>query len=419
MFVDEVVLKLVAGKGGDGCTSFRREKYVEFGGPNGGNGGRGSNIIFKTDKSLRTLIDLKMKKLIKGNKGTNGSGSDKNGANAEDIIIKVPMGTVVTNANTNELIVDLISEEQEEIIANGGRGGRGNKAFATNENKAPTMSELGQPGEEIEIKCELKMLADVGLIGLPNVGKSTILSMVSNAKPKVASYHFTTLTPNLGVVKIYNDEFVIADLPGLIEGASSGAGLGFQFLRHASRTKVLMHVIDMSASEGRDPIEDYQLILNEIKNYDQEMLSKESVVVANKMDIDGAEENFKIFQKKYPDTKIFKISAIMNKGFEELLKHLNILVKSKVINDESKVQEKIYKYKKEEPFKISKKENQFIITGKKIEDLVSMTRFDDNESLNRFIRVTKAMGIDDALIEAGAEIGDEVKILDKIFNFKH
>jgi GTP-binding protein len=254
MFVDEVVIKLVAGNGGDGCTSFRREKYVAMGGPNGGNGGHGANIIFKVDKSLHTLIDLRMQKLIKGNKGINGKGSDQNGANAENIIINVPEGTIVTNIKTKETICDLVGANSEVIVAHGGKGGRGNRSFATHDNPAPKMSELGYPGEELEVKCELKMLADVGLVGLPSVGKSTLLSIISNATPKIAAYHFTTLSPNLGVVKVYDNSFVIADLPGLIEGASEGLGLGYKFLRHAERTKVLAHVIDMSGSEGRNPI---------------------------------------------------------------------------------------------------------------------------------------------------------------------
>ena len=226
MFVDEVKVKIIAGKGGDGCTSFRREKFVEMGGPNGGNGGKGADIIFKTDKSLRTLIDLKMMKTIKGDKGVSGKGSNQNGAGAEDIIIKVPMGTTITNFETGDIIADLIKEDEEKIVAFGGRGGRGNKALATRENKAPHTSELGQPGEELIVKCELKVLADVGLVGFPSVGKSTILSMISGATPKIAAYHFTTLSPNLGLVRVYDDTFVIADLPGLIEGASDGIGLG-------------------------------------------------------------------------------------------------------------------------------------------------------------------------------------------------
>ena len=265
MFVDEVSVKLIAGKGGDGCTAFRREKYIAMGGPNGGNGGKGADIIFVADESLRTLIDLKMQKIIKGSKGNNGKGSDRNGANAENVYIKVPEGTVVSNKETGEIICDLVKNGQECIVAHGGRGGRGNKSFATHDNPAPKMSELGAPGEEVEIKCELKMLADVGLVGFPSVGKSTILSVISNATPKIAAYHFTTLSPNLGVVRVYDDTFVMADLPGLIEGASEGLGLGFQFLRHTSRCKVIAHVLDMSRESARNPIEDYEIIKNELK----------------------------------------------------------------------------------------------------------------------------------------------------------
>ena len=263
MFVDEVSVKLIAGKGGDGCTAFRREKYIAMGGPNGGNGGKGADIIFVADESLRTLIDLKMQKIIKGSKGNNGKGSDRNGANAENVYIKVPEGTVVSNKETGEIICDLVKNGQECIVAHGGRGGRGNKSFATHDNPAPKMSELGAPGEEVEIKCELKMLADVGLVGFPSVGKSTILSVISNATPKIAAYHFTTLSPNLGVVRVYDDTFVMADLPGLIGGASEGLGLGFQFLRHTSRCKVIAHVLDMSRESARNPIEDYEIIKNE------------------------------------------------------------------------------------------------------------------------------------------------------------
>ena len=269
MFVDEVKIKLIAGKGGDGCTSFRREKFIAMGGPNGGNGGKGASIIFKTDKSLKTLIDLKVKKIIKGDKGVNGKGDDRNGANAEDVIIKVPEGTVVTDLSTGNVICDLI--DGEFVVAKGGRGGRGNRAFATHDNPAPKMSELGAPGEELEVKCELKVLADVGLVGLPSVGKSTLLSVISNATPKIAAYHFTTLSPNLGVVKVYDDSFVMADLPGLIEGASEGIGLGHKFLRHAERTKVIAHVVDMSGIEGNDPIESYEIIVNELKKYDESL----------------------------------------------------------------------------------------------------------------------------------------------------
>ena len=419
MFVDEVYVKLIAGKGGDGCTSFRREKFVAMGGPNGGNGGHGANIVFEVDKSLRTLIDLKMQKIIKGDKGVNGKGSDRNGANAEDVIIKVPEGTVVSNKNTGEVICDLITDGQREIIAHGGRGGKGNRAFATHDNPAPKMSELGAPGEEIEIKCELKMLADVGLVGFPSVGKSTLLSIISNASPKIAAYHFTTLSPNLGVVRVYDDTFVLADLPGLVEGASSGLGLGFQFLRHTSRCKVIAHVVDMSGLEGRDPINDYEIIINELKAYDERLLKKPSVIIASKMDLDGAKQNLETFKKKYPNEKIYPISSIYNEGIDVLIKDLNELVKTSAsVVEEDMNNFKEYKFVSEKPFTIAKEDGIWVVKGEKVEQLFKMTRFTEDESVLRFAHKLKKIGVEEALTKAGAKIGDEVKILDYIFNFK-
>ena len=419
MFVDEVYVKLIAGKGGDGCTSFRREKFVAMGGPNGGNGGHGANIVFEVDKSLRTLIDLKMQKIIKGDKGVNGKGSDRNGANAEDVIIKVPEGTVVSNKNTGEVICDLVTDGQREIIAHGGRGGKGNRAFATHDNPAPKMSELGAPGEEIEIKCELKMLADVGLVGFPSVGKSTLLSIISNASPKIAAYHFTTLSPNLGVVRVYDDTFVLADLPGLVEGASSGLGLGFQFLRHTSRCKVIAHVVDMSGSEGRDPINDYEIIINELKAYDERLLKKPSMIIASKMDLDGAKQNLETFKKKYPNVKIYPISSIYNEGIDVLIKDLNELVKTSAsVVEEDMNNFKEYKFVSEKPFTIAKEDGIWVVKGEKVEQLFKMTRFTEDESVLRFAHKLKKIGVEEALTKAGAKIGDEVKILDYIFNFK-
>lgn len=419
MFVDEVYVKLIAGKGGDGCTSFRREKFVAMGGPNGGNGGHGANIVFEVDKSLRTLIDLKMQKIIKGDKGVNGKGSDRNGANAEDVIIKVPEGTVVSNKNTGEVICDLVTDGQREIIAHGGRGGKGNRAFATHDNPAPKMSELGAPGEEIEIKCELKMLADVGLVGFPSVGKSTLLSIISNASPKIAAYHFTTLSPNLGVVRVYDDTFVLADLPGLVEGASSGLGLGFQFLRHTSRCKVIAHVVDMSGSEGRDPINDYEIIISELKAYDERLLKKPSVIIASKMDLEGAKQNLETFKKKYPNEKIYPISSIYNEGIDVLIKDLNELVKTSAsVVEEDMNSFKEYKFVSEKPFTIAKEDGIWVVKGEKVEQLFKMTRFTEDESVLRFAHKLKKIGVEEALTKAGAKIGDEVKILDYIFNFK-
>ena len=286
MFVDETVLKVIAGKGGDGCTSFRHEKYIEMGGPDGGNGGKGADIIFVVDKSLRTLIDLRYNKTIKGDKGVNGKGSNRNGANAKDVIIKVPEGTTIYDIDTNLVLADLTKDKEEFIVAHGGRGGRGNRAFATQQEPAPRMSEYGEPGEFRKIKVELKVMADVGLIGMPSVGKSTLLSQISGAHPKIAEYHFTTLSPNLGVVKLKDGrDFVIADLPGLIEGAADGLGLGHKFLKHAMRTRILAHVLDMGSYEGRDPIEDYKTIKSEYEKFSDKLKNKLEIVIANKKDL--------------------------------------------------------------------------------------------------------------------------------------
>lgn len=420
MFVDELDIKLIAGSGGDGSTSFRREKYVPMGGPDGGNGGRGANIIFKVDKNLKTLIDLSYKKIIKADKGENGKGSNKYGKNAEDVIIKVPAGTTITSKDTNELIADLTTDEEEVIVAHGGRGGRGNKAFATHDNPAPKFSEKGEPGEELIVHLELKVLADVGLVGLPSVGKSTILSLISSAKPKIAAYHFTTLSPNLGVVKIKNgDSFVIADLPGLIEGASVGVGLGHEFLRHAMRTKILAHVIDMGASEGRDPIEDYKVIRKEIEEYNGSLKKKQEIVIANKMDLDSAQDNLEKFKKAYPNLEVIEISCMNNTGIDDLINILNEKLKEipevKLYNE---ADYKLYKFVDKAPYTITRDGNIWIVKGKEIETLLKMTRFEEDEGALRFARKFKGMGIEDELERMGAKPGDEVQILDYMFTFK-
>ena len=420
MFVDELDIKLIAGSGGDGSTSFRREKYVPMGGPDGGNGGRGANIIFKVDKNLKTLIDLSYKKIIKADKGENGKGSNKYGKNAEDVIIKVPAGTTITSKDTNELIADLTTDEEEVIVAHGGRGGRGNKAFATHDNPAPKFSEKGEPGEELIVHLELKVLADVGLVGLPSVGKSTILSLISSAKPKIAAYHFTTLSPNLGVVKLKNgDSFVIADLPGLIEGASVGVGLGHEFLRHAMRTKILAHVIDMGASEGRDPIEDYKVIRREIEEYNGSLKKKQEIVIANKMDLDSAQDNLKKFKKAYPDLEVIEISCMNNTGIDNLINILNEKLKEipevKLYNE---ADYKLYKFVDKAPYTITRDGDIWIVKGKEIETLLKMTRFEEDEGALRFARKFKGMGIEDELERMGAKPGDEVQILDYMFTFK-
>ena len=424
MFQDEVKIKVIAGKGGDGCTSFRREKFVEMGGPNGGNGGKGASIIFKTDPGLRTLIDLHMMKQIKGDKGTNGKGSNRNGANTEDVYISVPMGTTIYDDENNIVLADLTKENEEYVVARGGRGGRGNRAFATHDNPAPRMSELGEPGESLIVRCELKVLADVGLVGMPSVGKSTLISNVSNCNAKIGAYHFTTLSPNLGVVRARNGKtFVMADLPGLIEGAHEGVGLGDKFLRHAMRTKVIAHVLDMGGSEGRNPLEDYEIIKNELSLYDETLKNKPSIIIANKIDLENAEDNLSKFKEKYPDEKIFEISALNKEGLNDLIDYLQELVEKcdeVILYDENQLKESrvLYKFKNEKPFTVKRENNIWILSGHDIETLFYMTRFDEDESVERFGRKLRGMGVEDELERMGAKRGDEVKILDYIFIFK-
>ncbi len=422
MFVDEVTLKMIAGAGGDGCTAFRREKYVPLGGPYGGNGGRGSNIYFMVDTGLHTLLDLRYQKLIKGDKGENGKGKNQHGKNAEDIYIKVPQGTVVTDLDTGLILADLKGKDDCVLIARGGRGGRGNTAFKTHENTAPNFSENGEPGEVRNLKIELKLLADVGLVGFPSVGKSTFISKVSRAKPKIASYHFTTLSPNLGVVKARNgDSFVIADLPGLIEGASKGEGLGDQFLRHIERTKVILHVLDIAGSEGRNPIEDYEKINEELRNFNPKLLKRPQVVLANKMDLPQAEENLEKFKEKYKDLKVFATSSLEGKGLEDVIDYLDIILKEQkeeaLYEDDAFESHVLYTFKKETPFEITKEDDTYVISGEKIEKLFKMTKFSSDEAVYRFANKLRKMGIDEKLEEMGIEEGDMVRILDYYFEY--
>ena len=423
MFVDEITLKVIAGAGGDGCTSFRREKFVPMGGPDGGNGGRGANIIFKVDPGLKTLIDLRYMKTIKGSHGVHGKGSNKYGSNAEDVIVKVPMGTTIMDADTNLIIADLVNENDEVIVAKGGRGGKGNKSFATHDNPAPKFSEKGEPGEIKILKIELKMLADVGLVGLPSVGKSTLISQISASKPKIAAYHFTTLSPNLGVVKLKDHRsFVMADLPGLIEGASEGVGLGIKFLKHAIRTKILVHIIDMSGIEGRSPIDDYLTIRNEIEKYSEKLAKKKEIVVANKMDIEGANKNLEEFKNKFKDLDIYPISAMNNEGLESLVEHiadvLDNISESPVYSENELESHMVYKFKEEKPYTITKDNDVWILKGEEIEKLFMMTKFNEDEAVLRFARKLRGMGVEDELTKLGAKRGDEVQILDYIFEFK-
>lgn len=425
MFVDEVEIRVEAGNGGDGCTAFRREKYVPMGGPFGGNGGHGSDIIFKVDEGLHTLLDLRYQKLIKGKKGENGRGKNQHGKGADPIIIKVPQGTVVTDLDTGLVLADLSKKDDQEIIAKGGRGGRGNTAFKTQTNTAPDYSENGEEGEQKNLKVEVKMLADVGLVGLPSVGKSTIISMVSRSKPKIAAYHFTTLTPNLGVVKASDGRsFVMADLPGLIEGASQGEGLGDKFLKHIERTKVIAHVIDMSASELRDPYEDYQLINKELAAFNEKLIKKPQIIIANKMDLPHAKEELEKFKEKIgKDIEIYEISAATNTGIQKVIDRLADLVDevpNSPLYEESQIESHVlYKFKKEEPFIITKDDDgTWAISGKEVERIFKMTKFSSDEAAYKFAKKLTKMGIDQKLEELGAEEGNQVRILDFYFDYR-
>ncbi len=424
MFIDEVQIEVHAGNGGDGCTAFRREKYIPMGGPFGGNGGRGSNIVFKVDEGLHTLLDLRYNRIIKGKKGENGTGKNCNGKNSEDVVIRVPQGTVITDLDTNLIVADLKNKNDEVIVAYGGRGGRGNTAFKTPSNPAPNFSENGEPGEVKYLKVELKMLADVGLVGLPSVGKSTLISQVSKAKPKIAAYHFTTLTPNLGVCKDkLGRSFVMADLPGLIEGASEGEGLGDRFLRHIERTRVIAHVIDMSGFEGRDPYDDYVTINQELEKFSKKLIEKPQIIIANKMDIETARENLVNFKQKV-DRPIYEISAMNNEGLEEVLVALGDLIEkteeTPLFEEDQLEGHVLYKFKKEEPYTITREDNgTWVLSGEELEKLFRMTKFTTEEGILRFTRRLRKMGVDDKLEELGAQEGDIVRILDFEFEYRN
>ena len=424
MFVDEVEVELVAGNGGNGCTAFRREKYVAMGGPFGGDGGKGGDIIFRADTGLNTLLDLRYQKIYRAEKGSNGEGKNKDGKNAEDLIVKVPLGTVVTDKETNKIIADLTKPNQEKVIARGGRGGRGNSSLRTKSNTCPTYSENGEEGEHKFIKVELKLLADVGLVGLPSVGKSTIISCLSEARPKIASYHFTTLKPNLGVVKARTGKtFVLADLPGLIEGASLGAGLGDKFLKHVERTKVIAHVIDMAATEGRDPYDDYVLINKELGDFNKKLLEKPQIIIANKKDVESFEENINKFKEKVKDIKIFEVSAAKNEGLQDVADYLSEMLESMpntFIEETENIEDhKDYKYEEPEKFKITRDDDgTWVISGKEIERIFKMTKFESEDDEYRFAKRLNNMGVDEELKKRGAKEGEQVRILDFYFDYR-
>ncbi|MDY3705613.1 GTPase ObgE [Vagococcus lutrae] len=431
MFLDQVTIDVKAGKGGDGMVAFRREKYVPDGGPAGGDGGRGGDVIFVVDEGLRTLMDFRFNKHFRAKPGENGMRKGMHGRGADDLIVPIPPGTTIREAETGRLLGDLVEHGEQLVVAKGGRGGRGNIRFATPSNPAPEISENGEPGEEFRLELELKVLADVGLVGFPSVGKSTLLSIVSKAKPKIGDYHFTTLAPNLGMVTVKDGRsFAMADLPGLIEGASQGVGLGTQFLRHIERTRVILHVIDMSAMEGRDPFEDYLAINQELEAHNLRLLERPQIIVANKMDMPDAEENLVAFKKElaaYHDGDmpiVFPISGVTHQGVEALLQKTADLIESTpefpLYDEEEQVEESVtYEFKpNEREFDVTRDpDGTWVLSGEKLEKLFVMTNFDRDESVMRFARQLRGMGVDEELRLRGAVDGDLVRIEEFVFEF--
>ncbi|MYL33325.1 GTPase ObgE [Pontibacillus yanchengensis] len=424
MFVDAVRIYVKAGDGGDGIVAFRREKYVPKGGPAGGDGGNGGNIVFEVDEGLNTLMDFRYQRHFKAKRGENGMGKGAHGKNSDPYVIPVPPGTTVKDDDTGEVIADLIEHKQRAVIAKAGRGGRGNLRFAGPRDPAPELAEKGEPGQERNISLELKLMADVGLVGYPSVGKSTLLSVVSAAKPKVADYHFTTLSPNLGVVETQDHRsFVMADLPGLIEGAHEGVGLGYQFLRHIERTRVIVHVVDMASMEGRDPYEDFTTINQELQQYDERLMKRPQLIVATKMDMPEAQEKLDEFKAQLTtDVPVYPVSSITRDGVNEVLFAIADLLET-IPKEETPIEEKdervVYKYKEEEQaFTITREsDGAFVLKGDKIEKLFKMTDFSRDETINRFSRQLRGMGVDDALRERGAKDGDTIRLLDYEFEF--
>lgn len=429
MFVDKAKIFLKAGNGGDGLVAFRREKFIPNGGPAGGDGGRGGDIIFRVDEGLRTLMDFRYQRHFKGNPGIKGRSRSQHGANAEDSYIRIPPGTIIMDDDTGEVIADLTRHGQEIVVARGGRGGRGNCRFATITNKAPEIAENGEAGQERYILLELKVMADVGLVGFPSVGKSTLLSVVSAATPKIGAYHFTTITPNLGVVDVGDSRsFVMADLPGLIEGAHEGIGLGHEFLRHVERTRVIIHVVDMSGSEGRDPYEDWVNINEELKLYNPGLEKRPQIVAANKMDMPESEENLASFREQVklvrPDLEIMPISSLTRKGIQELLYRatdlLDQLEVEPVIEDVPEIKErKVYKLdpKDDDSFTVVRENDDFIIHSAKIEHLMQRMQLNSHEAILKLGRILRAMGVDEELRKRGAVDGTIVRLGDFEFEF--
>lgn len=419
LFVDVVNITVKAGDGGNGCVSFHREKYVQAGGPDGGDGGRGGDVVFLATERMHTLMDFRYTRKFAAGNGEDGSSNRRTGKTGADVVIEVPPGTVVREKATGKLLLDLYENGVRKTLVKGGRGGFGNQHFATPTRQAPQFAKPGEKREVIEVTLELKSIADVGLVGFPNVGKSTILSVVTAARPKIANYHFTTLQPNLGIVKQGEDSFVLADIPGLVEGASEGVGLGHAFLRHVERTRMLLHVLDIAGSEYRDPLEDFDAIMKELEAYG-DLKNRPMIVVANKMDLPGAEENLERLREKLDGTglRIFPVSAATNPNFKELM-YATIDVLKSCPPAEPFSEEELYELSdfETEPFTIEVEDGVYYVEGRAMDRLIDSVNFENEESLNFFHRSLRRLGVIDALREKGAQEGSTVVVGDMEFDF--
>ena len=423
MFVDSVKIHVKAGNGGDGIVAFLHEKYMDKGGPSGGHGGRGGSVIFVGEEGLTTLLDFRFQRKITAQPGQKGMDKNCAGKKGENVYVSVPVGTTIINAETNTVIGDITKHKQEVIVAHGGRGGKGNAAFASPRNTTPQFAEKSIKGEEFDVQLELKVLADVGLVGFPSVGKSTLISVVSSAKPKIAAYHFTTLVPNLGVVGVGDGRsFIMADLPGLIEGAAEGAGLGIQFLKHVERTKVIVHIVDMSATDGRDPVEDYKIIRKELGEFKDDLLKRAEIIVANKMDLPGSEENLARFKKELGIDNVIPISAYTKSNLSELLYKIADTLDYVRNNEQYEVvtdQVVEYTFVPDKPkWEITMDDSGFFhVEGPAIQKIFDRTDFNNEVSVRQFAKALRDLGVDDELRKQGAEQGETIIILGYEFEF--
>lgn len=417
MFLDIAIIYCKAGNGGDGAVAWHREKYVATGGPDGGDGGNGGSIYFQADRSMNTLISFRYTQHFKAEDGANGSGKNCSGKAGKDLIIKVPCGTIIRDAESNGIIADVFNDGEKVLIFKGGRGGRGNARFATPTHRSPGYSEHGERTETRKIKLELKTIADVGLVGFPNVGKSTLLSVISAARPKIANYHFTTLSPNLGMVEYYGDSFVVADIPGLIEGASEGVGLGHSFLRHVERVRLIVHLLDISGSEGRNPLEDYKAIRKELENYSIELAGLPEIIVANKCDLLYGDETTIADLEAMTGSKVLQISAATTEGIQELKKAIATKLQELPPVAPLEFEPFTYEEKDRSSFEINVENGIYYVTGGYVEELARRVVLNDYDSFRWFQRCLRDKGVIDALKEAGMQDGDTVCIMDVEFEY--